>query len=75
MDVLEHAVVQLRVLVGDRQRADHRVVEVAPARLEDLPGRDRQQRGDDRFGDRGRLGAEVRVAVHSQRGHPEQRVA
>ena len=47
VDMLEHAVAQLRVLMGDRQRSDHRVVEVAPARLEDLPGRDRQQRGHD----------------------------
>ena len=72
VDVLELRAPLLAL--GERDRADHRVVEVAAAALEDLVLVDVQQRGDDVVGDRRRLDRQRPVAAEPQRAHPERRV-
>ena len=60
--------------LGERDRADHRVVQVAAAALKDLVLVDVQQRGDDVLGDRRRLVGQRPVAAEPQRAHPERRM-
>ena len=63
------------LLVGDGDRSDHRVVEVAAGGLVDLVLVDVEQRGDDVLGDLGGLDRERPVADQPQRAHPERRPA
>ena len=72
VDVLELRAALL--LEGDRDRADHRVVEVASRGLIDLVLVDVEQRGDDVLGDLRRLDRQRAVADQPQRVHPERRV-
>ena len=72
VDVLELRAALL--LEGDRDRADHRVVQVAARGLIDLVLVDVEQRGDDVLGDLRRLDRQRTVADQPQRVHPERRV-
>ena len=63
------------VAVGDRDRADHGVVEVAARGLVDLVLVDVQQRGDDVLGDLRGLDRERPVADQSERRHSERGVS
>ena len=60
------------VAVGDRDRADHGVVEIAARGLVDLVLVDVQQRGDDVLGDLRGLDRQRPVADQPQRRHPER---
>ena len=73
VDVLELGAASLSV--GDRDRADHGVVEVAARGLVDLVLVDVQERGDDVLGDLRGLDRQRPVADQPQRRHPERRVA
>ena len=73
VDVLELGAASLAV--GDRDRADHRVVEVAARGLVDLVLVDVQERGDDVLGDLRGLDRQRPVADQPQRRHPERGVA
>ena len=72
VDVLELRAAS--VAVGDRDRADHGVVEVAARGLVDLVLVDVQERGDDVLGDLRGLDRQRPVADQPQRRHPERRV-
>jgi hypothetical protein len=70
VDVLEPRAAGLPL--GDRDRADHRVIEVAAGGLVDLVLVDVQERGDDVLGELCGLDRERPVADQPQRAHPER---